>query len=156
MTMLLRDVSIRGTQTQDRAVEAPDRRRVLLKKYGPWALAALALLILGAWSLRSWLSSEKVIPRERVRTAVVEPGSFVRDVAATGLVVAAVSPTLFAEAPGTIIYKVRAGDAVEAGDALGTVQSAALTNEYERERATLASVEAGLNRQIIEVRRQIL
>src|SRR4051812_974671 len=156
MTMLLRDVSIRGTQTQDRAVEAPDRKRVMLKRYGPWALAALALLILGAWSLRSWLSSEKVIPRERVRTAVVERGHFVRDVAATGLVVAAVSPTLFAEAPGTVIYKVRAGDVVNTGDVLGSVQSAALTNEYERERATLNSADAALNRQIIEVRRQIL
>jgi len=71
-------------------------------------------------------------------------------------VVAAISPTLFAEAPGTIIYKVRAGDVVKAGDVLGTVLSAALTNEYERERATLASSDAALNRQIIEVRRQIL
>ena len=75
---------------------------------------------------------------ERLRTAVVERGPFVRDVAATGLVVAAVSPTLFAEAPGTIIYKVRAGDVVKPGDVLGVVESAALTNEYERERADLA------------------
>jgi HlyD family secretion protein len=88
--------------------------------------------------------------------ATVERGPFVRDVAATGIVVAAVSPTLFAEAPGTVIYKVRAGDVVKAGDSLGTVESAALTNEYERERAGLASVEATLNRQTIEVRRQIL
>ena len=102
------------------------------------------------------MSSEKVIPRDRVRTAAVERGPFVRDVAATGLVVAAVSPTLFAEAPGTVIYKVRAGDAVNAGDVLGIVQSASLTNEYERERATLAAVEAALNQQTIEVRRQIL
>ena len=39
---------------------------------------------------------------------------------------------------------------------LGQVQSAALTNEYERERATLASVEVALTLQTIEVRRQIL
>ena len=50
----------------------------------------------------------------------------------------------------------RAGDAVNAGDVLGVVQSASLTNEYERERASLAAVEAALNQQIIEVRRQIL
>ena len=135
---------------------APDQKRILIRKYGPWALAAFVLLALGIWSVRSWLSSEKVIPRERVRTAVVERGPFVRDVAATGLVVAAVSPTLFAEAPGTIIYKVRAGDPVSAGDVLGEVQSAALTNEYDQERATLAGVDAALNRQTIEVRRQIL
>jgi HlyD family secretion protein len=112
--------------------------------------------LLIVWSARAWLSSEKVIARDRLRTAVVERGPFVRDVAATGIVVAAISPTLFAEAPGTIIYKVRAGDAVNAGDVLGTVDSAALTNQYEQERATLASIEASLNRQAIEVRRTIL
>jgi HlyD family secretion protein len=45
---------------------------------------------------------------------------------------------------------------VQAGDVLGMVQSAALTNEYERERATLVSADAALTRQTIEVRRQIL
>jgi HlyD family secretion protein len=156
MTMLLRDVSIRGTQTQDRAVGTPDKRRVLLKRYGLIGGIAVAALLLIVLSARAWLTSEKVVPRDRLRTATVERGAFVRDVAATGTVVAAVSPTLFAEAPGTVIYKVRAGDAVKPGDVLGVVQSAALTNEYERERATLTSADATLNRQVIEVRRQIL
>ena len=156
MTMLLRDVSMRGTQSQDQSVTAPNSRRALLKRYGFIAGAALLLLVLLVWSARAWLSSDKVISRDRMRTAVVARGPFVRDVAATGLVVAAVSPTLFAEAPGTIIYKARAGDSVQPGDVLGVVQSAALTNEYDRERAALASVDAALNRQTIEVRRQIL
>jgi HlyD family secretion protein len=160
MTMLLRDVSIRGTQSQDRVVGTPlDRKAQLLKllrRFWMPAAGALLLLLAIAWSASAWLSSEKTISRERLRTGVVARGPFVRDVAATGTVVAAVSPTLFAEAPGIIIYKVRAGDTVKPGDVLGEVESAALTNEYERERATLASVEAALNRQTIEVRRQIL
>ena len=123
---------MRGTESQDRAVATTNSQRVFLRRYGVMAGIALALLLLVVWSARAWLSSEKVIPRDRLRTAVVERGPFVRDVAATGTVVAAVSPTLFAEAPGTIIYKVRAGDTVKAGDVLGTVDSAALTNEYER------------------------
>ena len=156
MTMLLRDVSMRGTQAQDRVVAEPKSHKTLIKRYGLPAGIAFVVLLLAIWSAHAWLSSDKVIPRDRVRTAVVERGPFVRDVAVTGLVVAAVSPTLFAEAPGTVIYKVRAGDAVNAGDVLGVVQSASLTNEYERERASLAAVEAALNQQIIEVRRQIL
>jgi HlyD family secretion protein len=156
MTMLLRDVSMRGTQSQDTTVATPRNRRVLLKRYGYIAAAGLVLLVALVWSARAWLSSDKVISRDRLRTAVVTRGPFVRDVAATGLVVAAVSPTLFAEAPGTIIYKARAGDSVKPGDVLGIVASAALTNEYDRERAALASVEAALNRQTIEARRQIL
>jgi HlyD family secretion protein len=156
MTLMLRDVSIRGTQSQDRVVATPKSRAALIRRYAPYGGAAIALLALLAWSAHAWLSSDKVMPRGRLRVATVERGPFVRDVAATGTVVAAVSPTLFAEAPGTIIYKVRAGDAVQAGDVLGMVQSAALTNEYERERATLVSADAALTRQTIEVRRQIL
>ena len=154
--MLLRDVSMRGTQAQDRPVADAKPHKTLLKRYGLPVGIGLALLLLAIWSARAWLSSEKVIPRERVRTAMVERGPFVRDVAATGLVVAAVSPTLFAEAPGTIIYKVRAGDVVREGDVLGVVQSAALTNEYDRERAGLAGADAALNQKTIEVRRTIL
>src|SRR5688572_9142962 len=156
MSLLLPEIAMRGTESQDRVVTTSRGQRAFLRRYGAIAGIAAALLLLIVWSARAWLSSEKVIPRERMRTAVVERGPFVRDVAATGLVVAAVSPTLFAEAPGTIIYKVRAGDTVKAGDVLGTVESAALMNEYERERATLASTEAALNRQTIEVRRTIL
>jgi HlyD family secretion protein len=149
-------MAMRGTESQDRVVTTPRTQRTFVRRYGVIAGIAAALLLLIAWSARAWLSSEKVIPRERVRTAVVERGPFVRDVAATGTVVAAVSPTLFAEAPGTIIYKVRAGDAVKEGDVLGKVESAALTNEYEQERATLTGTDASLNRQTIEVRRSIL
>ncbi len=158
MTLLLRDVSMRGTQAQDSVVAAVPgaRYRFLLRRYGLIAGAGIVTLLLLIVAARTWLASEKVISRDRLRTAVVERGPFVRDVAATGLVVAAVSPTLFAEAPGTIIYRVRAGDVVKAGDVLGIVESAALTNEYERERAELAGAEAALNRQTIEVRRQIL
>jgi HlyD family secretion protein len=156
MTMLLRDVSMRGTQTQDRAIAPSRSRQTQARRYGIFGGIAAVVLLAIAWSVHAWLSSENVVPRERMRTAAVDRGPFLRDVAATGLVVAAVSPTLFAEAPGTIIYKVRAGDAVKPGDVLGTVQSAALTNEYERERASLASADAALNRQAIEVRRQML
>ena len=147
---------MRGTESQDRVVVTTNTRRAFLRRYGVMIGIGAALLLFVVWSARAWLSSEKIIPRDRLRTAVVERGPFVRDVAATGTVVAAVSPTLFAEAPGTIIYKVRAGDTVKAGDVLGKVESAALTNEYERERATLVSTEAALNRQTIEVRRTIL
>src|SRR6185436_14282604 len=98
MTMLLRDVSMRGTQTQDRVVAPAKSRQALIKRYGIIGGGALIALLLLIWSAHAWLSSEKVIPRERMRTAAVERGPFLRDVAATGLVVAAVSPTLFAEA----------------------------------------------------------
>jgi HlyD family secretion protein len=80
----------------------------------------------------------------------------VRDVSAQGTVVAAVSPTLFAVAPGNISYHVRAGDSVKAGQVLATLASPALESEYQRERATLEGLDTELKRQAIEIRRQKL
>jgi HlyD family secretion protein len=165
MTLQIPRIGMRDTAAQDRVVREATppaslsslaSLRPLWRKYRWFAIGALLLLAALVWAARAWLSSEQVLTRDRMRAAEVTRGHFVRDVAATGTVVAAVSPTLFAEAPGIVIYKVRAGDTVKPGDVLGVVDSAALTNEYERERATLNSVEADLNRQTIEVRRQIL
>jgi HlyD family secretion protein len=146
---------MRGTEAQDSAVTdtAPHWRRYQLR-YA--AGAAAALLLLFTWLIIAWLHSGHVISRERLRIAAVNRGHFVRDVAAEGTVVAAVNPTLFAIAPGTVAYAVRAGEAVKKGEVLATLESPELNNEYQRERATLESLDAALNRQQIEIRRQIM
>ena len=78
------EVTMRGTESQDRVVATPNTRRAFLRRYGVMIGIGAALLLFVVWSARAWLSSEKVIPRDRLRTAVVERGPFVRDVAATG------------------------------------------------------------------------
>jgi HlyD family secretion protein len=67
-----------------------------------------------------------------------------------------VNPTLFAIAPGTVSYAVHAGDTVAKGAVLATLDSPELRNEYQREQATLDSLNAALERQEIEIRRQLL
>lgn len=145
---------VRGTEAQDTKVTHGGQRRRL------WLYASLAgaVLLAGAfiWLGRSWSNSAHVISRERLRTATVSRGHFVSDVAAEGTVVAAVNPTLFAIAPGTVTYSVHAGDAVTKGQVLATLDSPQLTNEYQRERATLESLDAALARQKLEIRAQNL
>jgi len=146
----------RGTQAQDAplAGSAPGwRQRRIAYALG---LGAALLVLLFAWAVHGWLGSGQVISRERLRFAQVARGHFVRDVAAEGTVVAAVNPTLFAIAPGTVSYTARAGDAVSRGQPLATLDSPELANEYQRETATLESLDAALARQQIEIRRQIL
>jgi len=147
--------AIRGTEGQDTPLDSsvsPWRRHRLRLA----AAGALLLVLLFAWLIHGWLGTAQVISRERLRTAEVARGHFVRDVAAEGTVVAAVNPTLFAIAPGTVTYLVRAGDAVHKGQALATLDSPELRNELQREQATLDSLDAALARQQIEIRRQIL
>jgi HlyD family secretion protein len=146
--------SFRGTESQDVAVEArPDRKRII--RIGI-AAGGVLLVIVFALLFRGWSASGNTIPRERLRIATVVEGPFVRDVSAQGTVVAAVSPTLFAVAPGSISYLVHAGDTVTAGQELATLVSPTLDNEYQREHATLESLNTALQRQGIEIRRQNL
>jgi HlyD family secretion protein len=150
---------IRDTSAQDRPVERPrwrSRRRWLLALV---VLAAAGLAV--ALVVTRWLAGERSVAGARLRIAKVERGTLVRDAAVTGRVVAAVSPTLYAPVAGTVALAIRAGDAVKKGDVLATIKSPELENQLERERSTLAQLEAqlgsariGTGKQRLEARRE--
>jgi len=150
------DASIRTTDGQDAPIERPAARWYRHRKVQIGLGVALALVASLAWLLTEWSDLKRAVSVDRLRIATVDRGHFVRDVAAQGTVTAAVNPTLFATAPGTITYLVRTGDAVTKGQPLATLDSPALQNEYQREHATLDSLNAALERQEIEIRRQML
>jgi HlyD family secretion protein len=147
---------IRDTSAQDRPLDpgpGQARRRKLIIA----AVAGALLLVIAIVSLvRSWVGAEMSVPRERVRIAEVTRGMFIRDVAAQGTVVAAVSPTMFAPAAGTVHFIVQAGDKVAKNQIIAKVDSPELRNELAREQATLAGMEVGVQRQSIDTRRQQL
>jgi HlyD family secretion protein len=146
---------IRSTSAQDvAAAEQPPwyRRRKTL-----WAAAALAALMVGAvWLSYDWSQSGNVISMSRLETTTVARGQFVQDVAARGTVIAAISPTLFATAAGTVHYVVHAGDHVTQGQELAVLDSPLLRNEYQRELATLKSMNAALSEERVRLREQLL
>lgn len=147
---------IRDTSAQDVAIDPEPargrRRRIALIGGG----AALLLVLVIVPATMRWLNAEISVPADRVRIATVTRGQFIRDVSAQGTVVAAVSPTLFSPASGTVTYAVQAGDTVKKDQVLGTVDSPQLKNEYDRERATLESLDVAVSRQNIETRRRLL
>jgi HlyD family secretion protein len=147
---------IRDTAAQDRVIDARPRRRRRL-----WVAAVLALTLgvgaATAWpSLARFASAERSVPLERLRLATVSRGDFVRDVAVRGRVVAAIKPTVYAPADGTVTLSVQAGDTVAAGAVLAAVDSPELTSELDQERATLERLSAELTRQGIEKKQQEL
>jgi len=150
------EAKVRDTSAQDVVIDPAHgmrrRRRVLM--IAACGVAALAVVI--GLVVRSWMNSNVVVPRARVRIATVTRGSFVRDLAAEGTVVVANSPTLFSVAVGTVTFNVVAGSPVTQGQVLATVDSPALKNELERERATLDGLTVSLERQAIETHRQVL
>lgn len=147
----IRDTSAQDTPV-DPSLERGKRRRLMLIA----GAGALALVIVSVVVVRSWISTAVVVPRDRLRIAEVQRGKFIRDVSAEGAIVAAVSPTLFSSAPGTVTFLVKAGEAVKKGQSLATVDSPQFKNEFQQEEATLEGMNSGLERQSIEARRQIL
>ncbi|MGE0868967.1 MAG: efflux RND transporter periplasmic adaptor subunit [Kofleriaceae bacterium] len=141
---------IRDTSGQDRPLAKP----AIARPWRRWASAGLVTIAVLAgigYVVRGWISAETTVDRSRIRIARVEQGTLVRDVVADGRVVAAVSPTLYAVAPGTVDFAVRPGDQVTRGQTLATINSPELKSRLTQEQATLAGIEAGLGRAGLDV-----
>lgn len=146
---------LRDTTAQDRVIE----------RTGPWVrhrklliailAAALGIGMLIAYLLR-YAGAGASVDRSRLSIATVERGSFVRDIAADGQVVAAVSPTLYANALGTVTLKVHAGDTVSKGQVLAVVDSPDVTAKLSQEEATLAGLRIDWQRATLDADQKLL
>lgn len=116
----------------------------------------IALAWLAAPVVQRWANATITIPLERVRVATVTRGDLVRDVSVQGRVVAAVSPTLYSTAPGTITLQVEAGERVIEGQVVGIVDSPDLANQLEQAESSLEQRQVELERQRIESRQLAL
>jgi HlyD family secretion protein len=144
---------IRDTSAQDRLVEVkPNRkRRLILLGAGVLVLGLLAWLAPGIGRL---FSASASVSSSRLAFATVERGPFVRDIAAEGKVVAAVSPTLYATSGGAVTLKVHAGDTVKVGQVLATIVSPELTNKLAQEQSNADAMEVEYQRAQIDARKQ--
>jgi HlyD family secretion protein len=116
----------------------------------------LIAIILAVPTVLRWSSAERSVAIDRLRFATVERGTLVRDAPVQGRVVAAVSPTLYAPAGGTVTLQAQAGRTVAAGELLAQIESPELENELARQRATLEELEVEVSRQRIASARQEL
>ncbi len=144
---------IRDTSAQDKLVEVkPNRKRQLILA-GAGALV-LALLVWLAPGIGRLFSASASVSSSRLAFATVERGPFVRDIAAEGKVVAAVSPTLYATSGGAVTLKVHAGDTVKIGQVLASIISPELTNKLAQEQSNADAMEVEYRRAQIDARKQ--
>jgi HlyD family secretion protein len=146
--------AIRDTALQDHLIKP----RSLVRHQ--WKLIGIALVILGAvallfTTLMRWAGVRESIDRSRVQIATVEKGTFIRDITVDGVVTAAVSPTLYSSAPGTVTLHVHAGDRVHQGQTLAVLDSPDLQARLSQERATLLSLEVDWKRADLEAERKL-
>jgi HlyD family secretion protein len=95
------------------------------------------------------------VDRSRLALSVVGRGSFVRDIAADGQVVAAVSPTLYASALGTVALEVHAGDTVAKGQVLAVVDSPDLSAKLSQEEASAVGLKMDWQRALLDGERSL-
>jgi HlyD family secretion protein len=145
---------IPDTSGQDVVVAGKPRRRLARALvWGAVAVVAMSAVGVLAWS---WKDTTQSVSASRLRIATVTRGNLVRDASVTGRVVAAVSPTIFAPAGGTVTLRVSAGDTVKRGDVLAEIDSPDLTDQQKREQATYEQMEAEFGRARIVARKQKL
>ena len=149
------NLKIADTSAQDVRLEPRDPRRKRLILAGI-AVAFVAVAWVAVPAVQRWATATVSVPMDRLRTATVTRGDLVRDVSVQGRIIAAVSPTLYATAPGTITLNVEAGERVLAGQVLATVDSPELTNRLQQAQSGLAQKKLELERQRIESRQLAL
>lgn len=147
MKTKIRDTSAQDISRQPR----PGGRRYI--KWGSIAAVLAVIVVLALSAMANWFSAEATVSADRVRTATVERGSFVRDVGVQGRIVAAVSPTLYSPAGGTVTLRVQPGDAVSRDQVLADMDSPEIQAEYSQQFALVQSLQAELERQKIQARK---
>lgn len=106
--------------------------------------------------VQSYSTTDISIPAKRLRLATVTRGDLVRDLSVQAQVVAAISPTLYSPADGTVTLMTDAGDSVAQGQILAQIDSPELSNQLKQQQSALASQQIELDRQRIESKKQQL
>ena len=121
-------MEISDTSSQDIALEPKTGKSKILLSSG-----LLVILVAAGWiaapTVKRWSMAQESVSSERLRTALVSRGNFVRDISVQGRVVAAISPTLYATQTGTITFEVESGDRVHSGEVLATIESPETQNQ---------------------------
>jgi HlyD family secretion protein len=121
-----------------------------------WCAATAITFIAVAALASTWRASSRSVNASRLSIATVTRGTLVRDAAVNGRVVAAVSPTLYSTAAGTVTLKVHPGDKVSQGDIVAELDSPDLIDQLKRERSSYEQLQAEVARQHILAKKQKL
>lgn len=125
---------IRDTSATDRLVEVGSNRKRKLIYIGAGLAVAIALAFAVPY-VATMFSADSSVSASRLTFATVSRGPFVRDIAAEGKVVAAVSPTLYATSAGAVVLTVHPGDVVKKDQVLAVITSPDLAAKLAQERS---------------------
>ncbi len=151
-------MKIKDTSDQDTLITSAHAQ----SKSKKWINITASALVFAAivWQVAPaasrWSQASESISIDRVRIATITRGDFTREISVLGRVVAAVSPTVYSPADGTITLMIEAGHEVQEGQALAALDSPELTSQLSQQQAILASLQSSFERQKIQAKKQHL
>lgn len=143
--------SIRDTSGQDVSLKPIGFNRAWL--YGGLFILLVVVVLVAIAHWRDLLTADKSLNVNNIRTAKVLRGDLRREVLATGKIVVAESPTLYASADGIVTFAVKAGDPVKKGQLLLNIDSPVLNNLLRQENANLGRAQSELIQQRVNAKR---
>lgn len=149
-------MSIKDTSQQDIKIEKQTsaKKRIIVISATIILIASIIWQVAPAAS--RWSKAQQSVSLERVRLATITQGDFTRDISVLGRVVAAVSPTVYSPADGTITLMIEAGHEVKAGQIIAKLDSPELNSQLFQQQATLESLQSSFERQSIQAKKQRL
>ncbi|MFT5162295.1 MAG: HlyD family secretion protein [Alteromonadaceae bacterium] len=142
---------IQDTSAQDISVSA---KSPWIKR-AKWAFAGVAVissLAMAYPQYQQWQKNELSIVADSLRIATVTRGTFIRDISASGKIVAANAPSVYSTASGSISLLVQPGDEVKLGQVVARLSSPQLSNQLKQQQAGLQALAIELERQKLNVR----
>eukprot|EP01093_Parvamoeba_rugata_P009500 TRINITY_DN2628_c0_g4_i2.p1 TRINITY_DN2628_c0_g4~~TRINITY_DN2628_c0_g4_i2.p1 ORF type:complete len:137 (+),score=33.32 TRINITY_DN2628_c0_g4_i2:116-526(+) len=132
---------IKDTSGQDISV-TPKRN---YKKPVILVVLTLAIIALCAQAFMGSNPGSISVDRASLQIATVNLSRLVRDVAASGRIVAANAPKVYSPERGYVDLQVKAGDEVSKGDIIALVDSPELNNELKQQQSVLAALMVNYN-----------
>jgi len=142
-------IMIRNASSMDRPVATPGglTRPRLIALVVAGAVVVLAAIAFP--SVRRWSRADRAIDASTLGTGTVTRGDLRRDVSVQGRVVAALHPTLVAQAAGSVTLQTKAGAVVKQGEILAVIESPELHSALEQANAQLLAMQSDVERQKI-------
>ncbi|NVK11064.1 MAG: HlyD family efflux transporter periplasmic adaptor subunit [Gammaproteobacteria bacterium] len=122
----------------------------------PILVAGASLLILALYLWVNADTAERSVNSDRILTASVESGTFERDVASSGRIIASDAPTLYTSDEGQVFFEKQPGESVSEGDVIARVISPVLESQVAEARVSLEILEGELERMRLNTRRYSL
>ncbi|WP_286264038.1 efflux RND transporter periplasmic adaptor subunit [Thalassotalea atypica] len=134
---------MRDTSLQDRQITNHNPKWIK-----PAGLIVAGAIVIGlAWqSFAGWASVDHSVELKSVKLATVERGDFIRDIAATGRVVAANAPILYSPEVGLVTLLVKPGDSVEQDQVVAVIDSPQLLSQKQQQLAIVEQLKAEISR----------